>query len=170
MTHIFARCALGSITLLGATFAAGLYAQAADVGQLAAAAGVAPAEAAGLSLTELAAAKFNRDSDGDNQQAVSDARAITVDPVRHAQLIAGAGLTPAEAAGLTLSELAAGKINASSDDDDALPVMTMSSRGPIRIGTHLAFAAGLTPGEAEGMSLTEIAAAKFARDTGSDNR
>ena len=39
MTSIFARCALASVAVLGATFGAGLYAQAADRSQLAAAAG-----------------------------------------------------------------------------------------------------------------------------------
>lgn len=69
MTRIFARCALAGVALLGATFAGGVYAQAADVSQLAAAAGVTPAEAATLSLTELAAAKFNRDTRDDDRQS-----------------------------------------------------------------------------------------------------
>ena len=170
MTSIFARCALASVTILGATFGAGVLAQAADRSQLAAAAGVSAEEAATMSLTELASAKFNRDSRDDDQQAVSGAEPIMVDPVRHAQLIAAAGLTADEAAGLTLSQLAAGAFNAGSDDDDAQTVVTMSTRGPVRIGSHLAFAAGLTPEEAQGMSLTAIAAAKFNRDSRDDDQ
>lgn len=170
MNRIFARCALASVAVLGATFGAGVYAQAADRSQLAAAAGIPAEEAATMSLTELAAAKFNRDTRGDDRQVVSDARPTMVDPVRHAQLIAAAGLTADEAAGLTLTELAAGAFNAGSDDDDAQTVVTVSTRGPVRIGSHLAFAAGLSPEEAQGMSLTAIAAAKFNRDTRDDDR
>lgn len=165
MNRIFARSALASVAILGATFGAGLYAQAADHSQLAAAAGISAGEAATMSLTELAAAKFNRDSRDDDRQVVSDAKPVMVDTVRHAQLIAAAGVSADEAAGLTLSQLAAGAFNAGSDDDDAQTVVTMSSRGPVRIGSHLAFAAGLSPEEAQGMSLTAIAAAKFNRDT-----
>ena len=74
---------------------------------------------------------------------------------------------PGEAAGLTLTQLAAGAFNAGSDDDDAQPVVTMSSRGPVSIiEPHLAFAAGLDPADAQGMSLSAVAAAKFSRDTG----
>lgn len=170
MTRIFARSALASVALLGATFAGGLYAQAADASQLAAAAGIAPAEAATMSLTEIAAMKFNHDTRGDDRQTVSDARPIMIDSVRHAQLIAAAGLTAEEAAGLTLAQLAAGSFNAGSDEDNAQPVVTMSSHGPVRIGSQLVASAGLDPVEAQGWSLTEIAAAKFARDTGADNR
>jgi hypothetical protein len=98
---------------------------------------------------------------------ISDARPIAVDPVRHAQLIAAAGLTADEAEGLTLSQLAASAFNAGSDSDAAQPV-TMSSRGPVVVGSHLAFVAGYSGVEAQGKSLTEIAAAKFARDTNDD--
>jgi hypothetical protein len=170
MTRIFARCALASVSILGATFAGGLYAQAADTSQLAAAAGLAPAEAAGMSLTEIAAAKFNRDSRGDDRQVISEATApVMVDPVRHARLVAAAGLTAEDAAGLTLTQLAAGAFNAGSDGDNAQPVVIVSTRGPVRIGSQLVSSAGLDPVEAQGMSLTEIAAAKFDRDTGSDD-
>jgi hypothetical protein len=168
MTRIFARCALASVALLGATFGGGVYAQAGDVSQLAAAAGIAPAEAATMSLTEIAAAKFNRDTRGDDRQVVSTAEPIMADPVRHAQLIAAAGLTPEDAAGLTLTQLAAGAFNAGSDSDDAQTMVTMSSRGPVTVGAHLAFVAGFSPAEAAGKSLTEVAAAKFDRDTGDD--
>ncbi len=44
----------------------------------------------------------------------------------------------------------------------------MSSRGPVRIDPHLAFAAGIDPAEAQGRSLDAAAAAKFSRDTGDD--
>jgi hypothetical protein len=148
----------------GLSFAAALTASAADVGQLTAVAGISAAEAASMSLTEVAAAKFNRDGDRDDQQTVGGAQApIMVDAGRHAQLIAAAGLTPAEARGLTLSELAAGKSNASSDDDQQIVVM--SSRGPVHLPSQLIAAAGLSTAEAQGLSLGQIAAFKFNRDT-----
>lgn len=169
MTRIFTRCALASLAILGATFAGGLHAaQAGDAHQLAAAAGLSPAEAAGMTLTEIAAAKFNRDTRGDDRQSISDAAPVRVDQDRHAQLIAVAGIAPADATGMTLTQLAAGVFNAGSDGDDAQAVVTMSTRGPVRIGSQLVAAAGLDPVEAQGMSLTEIAAAKFARDSDSD--
>jgi hypothetical protein len=106
----------------GATLAASLAASAADVSQLAASAGIDPAAAAQMSLTEIAAAKFNRDGDADDRQTVGSAAApIEVDqivtvssrsPARQpAQLVAAAGLSPAEAQGLTLSQIAAVKFN-----------------------------------------------------------
>ncbi len=168
MTRIFTRCALTSLTILGATFAGGVLARADDVRQLAAGAGLSQSEAAGMTLTEIAAAKFNRDSGGDDQQTISHATPVRVDPARHARLVAAAGLTPAEAQGMTLTQLAAGVFNAGSDGDDAQTVVSVSSRGPVRIGSQLVAAAGLDPVEAQGMSLTEIAAAKFGRDTGND--
>ena len=170
MTRIFARAALTSVTILGATFGAGLYAQAADQTQLAASAGVSTSEAATMSLNELAAAKFNRDSADGDQQSIADSRTIAVDQDRHGQLIAAAGLTADEAEGLTLSQLAAGAFNAGSDDDSAQPVVRVSTRGPVRIGSQFVASSGLDQVEAQGMSLTTIAAAKFARDTGADNR
>lgn len=168
MTRIFARCTLASLTILGASFAGGLYAQAADAGQLAAVSGVSRAEAATMSLTELAAAKFNRDTRGDDRQTVTAAGTVMVDPARHAQLIAQSGITPDEAKGMTLTELAAGKFNAGSDADNR-QVIIVSTRGPVRVGSQLASSAGLDPVAAQGMSLTEIAAAKFERDTGDDD-
>lgn len=170
MTRIFARCALASVAILGATFAAGVQAEAGGYDQLARAAGVPAEQAATMSLTELAAAKFNRDTRGDDRQVVSTAAPRPVDPARHAHMIAAAGMTRDEAAGVTLTELAAGVFTAGSDDDEAQPVITMSSRGPVRIDPHLAFAAGLAPAEAATMSLGSVAAAKFNRDSRSDDR
>lgn len=146
------------------SLAAALSASAADVGQLAASAGISRAAAQQMSLTEVAATKFNRDGGRDDRQTVGGAQApVIVDADRHAQLIAAAGLTPAEAEGLTLSELAAGKVNAGSDADQQIVVM--SSRGPVRQPAQLIAAAGLTPAEAQGLSLSQIAAVKFNRDT-----
>ncbi len=163
MTKIFAR-AFVALSLAAAPVAA------ADLDQLAAGAGVSAQAAQGMTLNELAARKFNRDSDGQNQQAVNvDRTPVMIDATRHAQLIAAAGLTADEAEGLTLSELAAGKYNVNRDSDERV-IVVMSTRGPVRIGSQLAAAAGLDGVEAQGMSLTAIAAAKFNRDSNDDNQ
>jgi hypothetical protein len=153
----------------GVSLAASLSASADDLAQLAASAGLSPAEAQAMSLTEIAAVKFNRDSDRDDRQTVfHDGRPIMVDPARHAQLIAGAGLSPDTARGLTLGALSAGLISAGSDTDER--VVVMSSRSVAIVPAGLVAAAGLTPAEARGMSLTEVAAVKFNRDTRPDDR
>jgi hypothetical protein len=168
MKRILIGTAILGATILGGTFGVAVYAEAADAGQLAASAGVSPAEAEGLTLAEIAAIKFNRDTRGDDRQSVSHAQGtIMVDGARHAHLIRQAGLTPAEADGLTLAELAAGKYNAGADGDDMIVVV--SSRGPRDANPQLVASAGLTPAEAQSMSLTEVAAAKFRRDTPSND-
>ena len=161
------RFVIGAVVALSSGVAP---AGASDLTQLAAGAGVSVAEAQGMTLSELAALKFNRDTRSDDRQAVAhDATPVKVDAGRHAQLIAAAGLTPAEAEGMTLAELAANKHNAGADPNERF-VVVMSSRGPVRIGSQLAAAAGLEGAEAQGMSLTAIAAAKFNRDSSDDNQ
>jgi hypothetical protein len=168
MKRILTGTALVGATILGVTFGAAILAEAADVGQLAASAGVSATEAEGLTLSEIAAIKFNRDTRGDDRQSVGHAQGtIMVDGARHANLIRQAGLTSQEAGSLTLSELAASKHNAGSDEDDMIVVV--SSRGQGRANPQLVASAGLSPAEAQGMSLTDIAAAKFRRDTRSDD-
>jgi hypothetical protein len=163
MKHILATTAVVGLSLVAA-----FSVSAADVTQLAAGAGISAGEAQGLTLTELAALKFNRDSERDEQQSVAAAEGpVMVDPVRHAQLIAAAGLSADEADGLTLSQLAAGKHNAEARRDE-LHLVVMSSRGRVRAGSQLIAAAGLSTAEAQGMSLTGIAATKFNRDSGRD--
>jgi hypothetical protein len=165
MKRLITTTALLGISMFGLTFGAAVYAEAADTSRLAASAGIPAAAAGELTLTEIAAIKFNNDSGRDGQQRVADADApIMVDAVRHAQLIESAGLTAADAEGMTLSQLSAAALSAGSDQDEAV-VVVMSSRGPIRSHPRLVAAAGLTPAEAQGMSLSAIAAAKFNRDT-----
>jgi hypothetical protein len=148
----------------GLSFAAALTASAADVGQLTALAGISAADAASMSLTEVAAAKFNRDGDRDDQQTVGGAQApIMVDAGGLAHLIAAAGLKPAQARGQTRAHLPPGKSNAGSDDDQQKE--GMASRGPVHLPSQLIAAAGLSTAEAQGLSLGQIAAFKFNRDT-----
>jgi hypothetical protein len=143
-----------------------LPAAAQDYSQLAAGAGLSRSDAQALSLTEIAAYKFNRDSRGDEQQAIVVRTAsVRADPARHAQLIAAAGLTADEAAGLTLAELAAAKHNAGSRGDERIAA---GAGGTGATGVRLAAAAGLDPAAAADLSLTEVAAIKFNRDTRDD--
>ena len=142
--------------------------------QLISSAGLTPAEASGLSLTEIAAAKFNRSAGGDDQQTVLRPRAVTV-ASRSAgsdvsQLAASTGLSSAEAHGLSLSEIAAAKFNRSASGDDQQTVLrpravTVASRSAGSDVSQLAANAGLTPEEARGLSLSEIAAIKFADES-----
>ena len=136
--------------------------------QPAANAGFNPADAAGLSLNEIAVAKFNRGSDSSERQVI-------VTPGtggETGQLAASAGLTPDQAEDLSLTEIAAAKFNRDSDGDDSQRVLrggddvTVITRS---VGTpawsQLVSSAGLTPDQARALSLTDIAAAKFDRDT-----
>lgn len=135
--------------------------------QLAANAGLAPAAAAGLSLTEIAQAKFNRDSE--NRQAVVERRAATAEG--RAALAANAGIAPADAGALSLTEIAAVKFSREAEDAAQNPAVRGSVTKAARSvaapvdRTQLVASAGLSPAEATGLSLTAIAAAKFDRDT-----
>ena len=87
-----------------------------------------------------------------------------------------AGLTADEAQGMSLNEIYVAKINREARGDDKQAV----KGGQVTMGTRSAFAgssnvqliaaAGLSSEDAAGMSLTEIAAAKFARDTDTDGK
>jgi hypothetical protein len=127
----------------------------------------------GVSLTEAAQAKFNRDTGRDNQQIIP-APAGEASPAARGQLAASAGLTAEEAKSLTLTQLFVAKINREGDRDEQQVskggMVTMSSRSAVADRSQLAAAAGLSPAEAAGLSLQQIAAAKFTRDTGSANR
>ncbi len=137
--------------------------------QLAANAGLSPAEAAGLSLTEIAQAKFNHDSRGDNQQVLVHHGVAS--PAAKASLAANAGLSAAEVQGSTLNQIAAVKFNNESAGGDRQTVRrddaTMATRsvGNDRAWSQLIGSAGLRQQQAVGLSLSEIAAAKFDRDT-----
>ena len=67
---------------------------------------------------------------------------------------------------MTLTEIAVAKFNAESAPATARPP---ASRGDGEAGAQLVAAAGLTAAEAEGMSLTAVAAAKFNRGARRDD-
>ena len=58
---------LSTAVALGIGLSATVPAFSADYGQLAASAGLSPSEAAGMSLSEIAATKFNREADDDGE-------------------------------------------------------------------------------------------------------
>ena len=125
----------------------------------------------GVTLTEAAQAKFNADTRRDDQHVKPVAG--TSEPSR--QFYASAGLTIGEGRGMTLEQVFIAKINRENgrDNEQALVAgepVTMGSRAYGQGGDHaqLAASAGLGSAEAWGMSLTEIAAAKFAKESGDD--
>ncbi len=135
--------------------------------QLAANAGLSPAEAQGLSLNEIAQAKFNRDTRGDDRHPI----VVPGSGGNVTQLAAVAGVSPD---GKSLNEIFVAKINreARGDEQQAVKGAAMVSSRSAKGGAayaQLAASAGISPADAAGMSLGEIAAAKFARDTDSDN-
>jgi hypothetical protein len=139
--------------------------------QLAASAGLTADAAAGMTLTEIAQVKFNRDESGADRWIPSiPATNGSADPAR---LAASAGIAPGASRGMSLTEIAAVKFNNDTRPDDRQSVVhassvTVASRSladPGRAFVQLIASAGLTPAEAEGMSLTRIAAYKFDRDT-----
>lgn len=124
----------------------------------------------GLTLTDAARIKFNRDTRADDRQ-------VKVEPVTpsgdYGRLAASFGMDPADAAGLSLAQIFVLKINHGEGTTDRQLVkgsgVGMATRSPG--GTdhaQLAASAGLDPAEAAGMSLGEIAAAKFAAGGAND--
>jgi hypothetical protein len=141
--------------------------------QLVANAGLTPAEAEGLTLNQIAQFKFSRNAGNDERQVVVRIPGTGGDS---SQLAASAGLGPDEAAGLSLNEIAIAKFNRNVDNEDrqwpgprsGVTAMSRSMGGAA--WAQLAANAGLTPEEAAGMTLTEIAIAKFNRNADNNNR
>jgi hypothetical protein len=109
-------------------FAMASAAAADDFGQLAASAGLPPGEAAGLTLGEIAAHKFNRSVSAGDRQAVGLTPATAEDVP--GQLAAAAGLGP-EADSLDLSVVAAHFFNRSGPAQDAQTVTLTSRTAPV---------------------------------------
>ena len=122
----------------------------------------------GVSLTEAAAAKFNRDTRQDDRQVIGVVPGNS-GPEARAQLAASAGLSAAEAKSWTLGEIFVAKINREARGDDRQAVkgagVTVTTRsGSSADYSQLIASASLSADEAAGMTLTEIAAAKFSRE------
>jgi hypothetical protein len=139
----------------------------ASAGSLASNAGIDPAEAKSMTLTEIAQHKFNRGVSYSDRQAV-------VIPATHgggdrSQLAASAGLSPEAALGMSLNALAIAKFNSDTRRDDrqgVIPpsqttVVSRSFGGPPVSHRQLVRSAGLTQRQADGMTVTEIVRHKF---------
>ena len=157
--------------VVGAIAALGIAAPAFADSQLAASAGLTTEQAAGMTLTEIAQVKFNREAaDADRSLASIPPTDGSADP---SKLAASAGIAPDAHPGMTLTEIAAVKFNNDTRPDDrqsvahssGVVVASRSVADPGKAFVQLVASAGLTPVEAEGMSLTSIAAYKFDRDT-----
>jgi hypothetical protein len=140
--------------------------------QLAASAGLTAAEAQGMTLNEIYAAKINRESGRDGQQLVSRRATPTMVVVtRDAQLIAAAGLTPEEAQGMTLAELASHKTSFNARHDERQVVVSSRSIEGIDPSAHrqLVAAAGITDAEALGVSLNDLYVLKINKESRRDD-
>jgi hypothetical protein len=161
------------MTLAATAIALALGAGAASAdSQLIASTGLTPQQAEGMTLTEIAQYKFNRDA------LYADRWNPSIAPAQGSgfsdQLAATSGIQPERAAAMSLTEVAAVKFNNDSRPDDAQvvarpsrPTVVVATRsGPGSNPAHgqLVAGAGLTQAEAQGMSLTEIAQHKFDRD------
>lgn len=145
MTRSFAFAAIAAAAF---TAAAPSFAN----GQLIASAGLTAAEAEGLTLNQIVAAKYNRDRSFSDRQAVA--------------------VTPSGDTAQVVEIYNAGK---SFSDRQPLPGasdVTASSRSMVDPADHaqLIASAGLTAEEAEGLTLNEIVAAKHNRDRSFSDR
>jgi len=138
--------------------------------QLAVSAGIAPSDAETMTLTELSAHKFNRDSVG--QKVDFEPR----QPSRPSeQLVTQAGLTPDEASAMSLTEVAAYFFNRGSSSQEQQTIhVTVGTREATTAlspgAARLAASAGLSEEEAQGLSLRQIAAHAFNRSESSQDR
>lgn len=158
MHRLFQSGAVALALALAAT------ASSADTRQLAASAGVSPAEASGLTLDQIARAKFNADAGADGEIAVVAPRGSS-GPSARSQLIAGSGLTAEEAAGMTLTQIAVAKRNGEVRQDERTMVVSArnfpaASRGR----SQLVAAAGLDADGARNVTLQELYVAKINRE------
>jgi hypothetical protein len=142
-----------------------------DLSQLAAAAGVTEAEAAGMSLAEIHARKINRESRGNDKVTVSSREHQVFQADRNRQLVAVAGLTLGEARGMSLDDIAASKANVNAGNEDRIPVApARAARFDAAANPQLVAAAGLTIEEADGMTLAEVYRLKVNREARGDDR
>lgn len=143
-----------------------------DWSQLIAAGGLTSAEAEGMTLTELHAYKINRGAPRAAEKVTVPTRSYPAfDPRAHGQLVVSARENSEVAYGMSLSDIAAVKLNLGSDPDDRIPVLPERTAkfSPARAQQFVA-AAGLTPEQAAGMTLTEIYVRKINREARGDDR
>jgi hypothetical protein len=168
--------------MLAALFAAS--SAQADISQLIRNTGLSPAEAEGMSLSEIAGAKFNRDADGNDRQPVfrpaagnsKSSRGLGHEETRQ-QLISHVGLPSETAEGLSLDHIAAMKFNRSASADERQPVPTVEverqrpAGGASDAARHqLAAAARLSREDASGLSPAELAGHVLRANAGPGDR
>jgi hypothetical protein len=126
--------------------------------QLIASAGLTPAQAEGLTLNEIAAAKYNSGKSFSNRQAVVVERGVSGDP---------AGLEA-----FAIANYNAGKSQADRQEFVSPSGVSVSSRSVVTSGSHtqLIASAGLTQEEAKGLTLNEIVAAKYNKNRSYSDR
>ena len=127
--------------------------------QLIASAGLTAAEAQGLTLEQIAAAKFNRGL------SVQDRQAVVIVP-------GDAGVSGTELEGKAVALYNGAQ---SFSDRQAAPGtggVSVSTRSPVDVERHaqLIASAGLSQDEARGLTLGEIVAAKANRDVSASDR
>jgi hypothetical protein len=121
--------------------------------QLIASAGLTAEQAEGLTLNQIAAAKYNRD------RSFSDRQAVVIEP-------GNAGVSQAELNAFAVASYNAGKSQTDVQRVPAPSGVTVSTRSVVDPSRHaqLIASAGLTPEEAKGLTLNQIVAAKYNRD------
>lgn len=143
-------------------------ANAADTTQLAASAGLTKSEAAGMSLEQIARAKFSADSRGD------DAIAVFIRPgassaAARSQLTAAVGIDADQARRMSLTDIVVAKINRSTPQNDAVIVVSARNVGPKASSgrSQLAAAAGL---DMTAATLQQLHVAKINAERRPDER
>ena len=144
--------------------------------QLIASAGLTVEQAEGMTLTQIIQHKFNRDERPSDRWDPSIPVGRTTGA--RGQLAATAGVAPEAAQYMSLNELVVAKFNRDSRPDDQqtlvpqsdVVVMTRSMNQATNRFGQLIASAGLTPSEAEGLTLTEIVQYKFDRDVPQGDR
>jgi hypothetical protein len=139
--------------------------------QLAAAAGLTPAQAEGMTLAEIHALKVNREARRDDMITVSSRQYPGLVTDENAGLVASAGLSADEARGMTLTTVAAYKNNRNASRDNRITVIEpRTAFFDAAAHPQLLAQAGLTADEAAGMSRTEVFQAKINREARRDDQ
>jgi hypothetical protein len=135
--------------MLGGTAFAG------DTRQLAASAGLDPAEAADLTTYEIVELKFYHDARRDDRHVV--VVPVSADPAARVQLASEAGLSWPEAETMTLTELAMAKDYREARQQDRVPLYHSSADARDGAGREqIVLSLGLDPDAVATMTVDEI--------------
>jgi hypothetical protein len=166
-----ARHLITGAAVLAALLTTAAAASADGTSQLAASAGLTPAEAEGMSLAQIHALKVNREARRDERITVSGREYPGTVTVSNAQFVASAGLTADEARGMSVTEVAAHKNNFRATRDEQITASAPRPRSfDAAAHPQLLAQADLTVEEAQGMSLAEVYQAKINAESRRDDR